>query len=78
MNPICGCCEGIEKLTPLRIGNRPGLRALSYRVGTHATFLETMKARLSSSEFPALKALATREGSDFSVALMAGPRSRTS
>jgi hypothetical protein len=28
--------------------NRPGLPALFYRVGTHATFLETMKARLSN------------------------------
>jgi hypothetical protein len=28
--------------------NRPGLPALSYRVGTHATFLETMLARLSN------------------------------
>jgi hypothetical protein len=27
--------------------NRPGLDALAYRVGAHATFLETMKARLS-------------------------------
>lgn len=44
----CGCCEGIEILTPAPIVNRPGLNALSYRVGTHATFLETMLARLSS------------------------------
>lgn len=44
----CGCCEGVEALTPLSTGNRPGLAALAYRVGTHATFLETMKARLSN------------------------------
>lgn len=44
----CGCCEGIEALTPLSTANRPGLPALSYRIGTHATFLETMKARLSN------------------------------
>ncbi len=44
----CGCCEGIEKLTPLPIATRPGLEALAYRVGAHATFLETMKARLSN------------------------------
>ncbi len=47
MNPACGCCEGTEKLTPMPTANRPGLDALSYRIGTHATFLETMKARLS-------------------------------
>ena len=44
----CGCCEGIEIVTPQPTANRPGLTALSYRVGTHATFLETMKARLSN------------------------------
>jgi hypothetical protein len=48
MNDTCGCCEGIEQLTPKRIANRPGLNTLTYRVGTHATFLETMKARLSN------------------------------
>ena len=44
----CGCCEGVEKLTPMTTTNRPGLKTLVYRVGTHATFFETMKARLSS------------------------------
>lgn len=44
----CGCCEGIEILTPLPTANRPGLTTLAYRVGSHTSFLETMKARLSS------------------------------
>ena len=44
----CGCCKGTEKLTPLDTANRPGLPTLAYRAGTHATFLETMKARLST------------------------------
>src|SRR6266568_4992343 len=48
MNETCGCCEGIEQLTPLAIANRPGLDALFYRIGTHASFLETMLARLSN------------------------------
>lgn len=43
----CGCCEGVEVLTPARIWNRPGLSAIQYRVGTHGTFLESMQARLS-------------------------------
>ena len=47
-NDNCGCCEGQAQLTPLDTANRPGLPALVYRVGTHATFLETMKSRLSS------------------------------
>ena len=44
----CGCCEGLERYTPLPTSNRPGLSALSYRIGTHGSFLQTMKARLSS------------------------------
>ncbi len=48
MNENCGCCDGIVILTPLPIANRPGLDALLYRVGTHASFLETMMARLSN------------------------------
>jgi predicted phage baseplate assembly protein len=44
----CGCCEGIEPVTPQPTANRPGLDALAYRVGTHASFLATMKARLSN------------------------------
>src|SRR5919109_1841373 len=48
MNDTCDCCEGTNQLTPKRIANRPGLDALAYRVGTHAAFLESMKARLSN------------------------------
>jgi hypothetical protein len=48
MKKTCGCCEGIEKLTPMVIANRPGLNALAYRAGTHAGFLDTMKARLTN------------------------------
>ena len=66
----CGCCEGVEPLTPLSTVNRPGLPALSYRIGTHATFLETTKARLSSQDFPSLARLTTREADDFSIALL--------
>src|SRR6266851_3779519 len=48
MNETCGCCDGIQPLTPITIANRPGLDALLYRVGTHASFLETMLACLSN------------------------------
>ena len=41
----CGCCEGVEILTPMSTVNRPGLDSLNYRIGTHGTFFETMKAR---------------------------------
>ncbi|MEM9118730.1 MAG: hypothetical protein AAGD09_12720, partial [Cyanobacteria bacterium P01_F01_bin.56] len=50
INP-CGCCAGLEPLTPQSTANRPGLDQLRYRIGTHAVFLETMKARLSLHEF---------------------------
>ena len=66
----CGCCEGTEVLTPRSVANRPGLEALSYRTGTHAAFLETMKARLSSKEYPSLRALTTRQEDDPAIAML--------
>ncbi|MFO1339070.1 MAG: putative baseplate assembly protein [Burkholderiaceae bacterium] len=81
----CGCCEGTQVLTPTTIHNRPGLPSLAYRVGTHGAFFETMKARLATTEvdgvagdgqtlrtFRPLAALATRDRSDFSIALLDG------
>ena len=78
----CGCCEGVEVLTPLPIANRPGLSALAYRAGTHSTFFESMVARLSTlclgSEYECraggglrpLLDLTTRERYDPSIALL--------
>ncbi|HEX6938809.1 MAG TPA: putative baseplate assembly protein [Longimicrobiales bacterium] len=65
----CGACEGTAEATPAAIRNRPGLSAIAYRVGDHATFLRSMLAGLSSGSRPALRELATREG-DFSIALL--------
>jgi predicted phage baseplate assembly protein len=48
MNDDCGCCDGIEAVTPKSVANRPGLSSLAYRVGTHSSFLETMIARLAT------------------------------
>jgi predicted phage baseplate assembly protein len=70
MSETCECCQGIEVITPLEVANRPGLDTLAYRAGTHATFLASMKARLSSGEYPALAALATREPDDPALALL--------
>ena len=42
----CGCCEGPDTITPRTIFNRPGLPALSWRVGEHADFFETMRSRI--------------------------------
>lgn len=66
----CGCCEGVEILTPKSVANQPNLYTLAYRVGTHASFLETMKARLGDSKFPSLKHLKTRDPQDPSLALL--------
>jgi hypothetical protein len=83
MNQPCGCCTGIEIVTPESEINRPGLPALAYRAGTYATFFESMLARLSnlcievpsvdgSSKVPIypLKQLTTRGPSDASIALL--------
>lgn len=66
----CGCCEGVEIITPTSVANQPGFSTLAYRVGTHASFLETMKARLGESKFPSLKHLKTRDPQDTSLALL--------
>lgn len=66
----CGCCEGLSTHTPVQVYNRPGLTAVTYRVGTHARFKHTLLARLSSSRQAALRALNTRDDDDFSIALL--------
>jgi len=65
----CGCCAGIDSETPGPIHNVPGLPAIAYRVGTYAHFKESLLARLSSSSYPALAGLGTREEDDLTIAL---------
>jgi baseplate J-like protein len=69
---ICGCCVGTGIETPARIDNPPGQSAVAYRVGTHATLKQSLLARLSAAELPALAGLTTREDSDFTIALCDG------
>ena len=71
-NCNCGCCDGTKAVTPAPIYNRPGLDALTYRIGEHGSFFETMRARLSSTDFPALKGFGARTTDDPSIALMDG------
>jgi hypothetical protein len=66
----CGCCEGVGARSPLIIHNRPGLSAISYRIGDHADVLASMLARLSSKDHEALSQLRTRDSDDFSIALL--------
>ena len=68
MSPSCGC--GGPDRGPASVENRPGLGALSYRVGTYATLFDAMRARLSSAQYPALAGLTTHEVDDPSVALL--------
>ena len=66
INPdACGCCEGVEIVTPLSTYNRPGLSEISYRIGTHGSFMETMIARLT-----AVKGLTTRNSDDPALAML--------
>jgi hypothetical protein len=66
----CGCCSGTSVQTPQPEYNQPGLPAISYRTGTWASFKESMLARLSSSDYPALALLKTRADDDFTIALL--------
>jgi hypothetical protein len=73
INPTpCGGCAGVDSETPARIDNPPGQGAIAYRTGTHAQFLESMLARLSSAELPSLAGLKRRDGADASIALCDG------
>jgi baseplate J-like protein len=69
MSCDCGCCTGAHVATPELEANRPGLREIGHRAGTYTTFFETMRARLSSIDFPELAALRTRDAGDASIAL---------
>ena len=67
---LCGCCSGTSVETPQVETNPPGLSSIAYRAGTWATFKESMLARLSTSDYPALAALKTREDDDFTIAFL--------
>ncbi|MEN8175229.1 MAG: hypothetical protein ABFS23_05670, partial [Pseudomonadota bacterium] len=67
--PDCRCCAGVDAVTPRHIDNAPGLPQINYRIGRHSDFLESLQARLSSADNPALAGLSTREASDFTLAL---------
>jgi hypothetical protein len=70
----CQCCEVAADPS---LENRPGLSALSYRVGTYATFFEHMKAQIARQSFDTklpgtrpLAGLTTRDGDDPAIALL--------
>ena len=66
----CGCCQGVQALTPVVIINRPGLSQIAYRAGTYGSFLVTMEAALSGAAEPDLHALRARNLDDPSIAFL--------
>jgi hypothetical protein len=54
----CGCCAPIAPMTPLPLGDRPGLPEVPYRVGTWASFRRSMLDRVT----PIAERLAMEEG----------------
>lgn len=66
----CGCCDGIAASTPAGLFNRAGLSAISYRIGDYAQFKESLRAGLSSSAFPELAGLRTRDADDYTLGLI--------
>lgn len=67
---LCGCCTGVVMQTPEFVGNRPGLPAIAYRTGRHATFNASMQACLSQSSYAPMSLLRTRDPGDFSIGLL--------
>ncbi|WP_444997861.1 baseplate J/gp47 family protein [Aliikangiella sp. IMCC44359] len=68
----CDCCAGIEVQTPVKANNLPGQGALSYRIGQHSQFKESMIQALAKSENKALQSLGTRDDDDFTIAYLDG------
>src|SRR2546425_12741526 len=66
----CGCCAGTGVETPAAKSNPPGLPAIAYRIGTQPGFRASLLARLSGTDFPALRALSTRADDDWTIALV--------
>jgi predicted phage baseplate assembly protein len=60
----------VAQHTPVEVENRPGLSAIAYRVGVHGDFLSSMTAALTDQDHPNLAHLGTRDGDDFSIALL--------
>jgi hypothetical protein len=56
--------------TPAVEYNPPAQPSISYRAGTWSSFKSSMLARLSSSDYPALAGLRTRDDDDFTIALL--------
>lgn len=66
--PFCACCASPAPPTPILVFNRPGLSTIPYRIGTFATFRETMLEAIAGE--PALSKLTSRAETDYAVTLI--------
>ena len=66
----CECCDGVSASTPVGLFNRAGLSAINYRIGDYGQFKESLHAGLSSSAYPTLAGLRTRDADDYTLGLL--------
>ena len=64
----CDCCDPVAPLTPLAVENRPELSAVAYRIGTYASFRESMLNAIPTDV--TLAGLSTREDDDFAITVL--------
>jgi hypothetical protein len=65
MSCACGCCATPAPSTPIAIQNRPGLSAITYRVGTFSVFRHALLVEMARA--PELAGLRTRLSDDYTV-----------
>ncbi len=63
----CNYCQNPTEQLPLTISNRPGLKAVAYRIGEYPDFRQALLNKLSLHEN--LKDLTERNNNDYSIAL---------
>jgi hypothetical protein len=65
---VCGCCKPAAPSTPRPVDNRPSLSMIDYRIGTYASFRESMLRALADA--PELSMLTTRESDDYGITVL--------
>jgi hypothetical protein len=65
---FCSCCSSGMADVPMTVSNRQGLSALSYRIGSFASFRRSMLDGIASD--PRLSALSTRDSDDYAIVLL--------
>src|SRR5271157_2033982 len=68
MSSSCACCAPDAPPTPITLANRPGLSAIAYRIGTYASFRQSMLDAIART--PELANLTTRNSDDYSITFM--------